>query len=164
MRAFLFCLLCLVLLVGACGEKAKEEAMEKEIEKATGSDVDVDLSKEGMKVTGKTEEGEYALTTGEDTEIPEDFPDDVFLYSPSKTIMAMKVPDGHSVSLMTKDDMTKVVDAYKREMGDKGWTEEASVTMGKNMMLTYKKEGRMTGVNLAPSDDGLQIVVGTGKQ
>ena len=162
MRVFLFCLLGLVLLVGACGESTKEAAMEKKIEEATGSDADVDISKDGMKVKGKTDEGEFALTSGEDTEIPEDYPDDVFIYTPSKTVMAMSVPGGHSVSLMTKDDMTKVVDAYKREMKEKGWTEEASVTMGKNMMLTYKKDGRITGVNFGPSDDGLQITVSTG--
>ncbi|MFH1312527.1 MAG: hypothetical protein ABIJ00_04800 [Candidatus Eisenbacteria bacterium] len=164
MRIFVFCLLCLVLLVGACGESAKEAAMEKKIKEATGSDADVDLSKEGVKITGETEEGEFALTTGEETEIPDDFPDDVFLYSPSKTMMAMKVPDGHSVSLITKDDKTKVVDAYKREMGAKGWTEEAVMSMGKNMMFTYKKDGRITGINFAPNDEGLQIIVTTGKE
>ena len=164
MRLVLLCLLSMVLLMGACGEKAQEEVMEKKIEKATGAKADVDFSDKSVKVTGKTDEGEFEFESGEDTEIPGDFPDDVFLYKPSKTLMAMKVPDGHSVSLMTKDDMAKVVDAYKSGMADNGWTEEASVTMGKNMMLTYKKDGRITGVNLAPSDNGLQIIVTTGKE
>jgi uncharacterized protein YuzE len=164
MRALLFCLLCLVLLVGACGERAREEAMEKKIEKATGADAQVDLSKEGMKVTGKTDEGEYELTAGEETEIPEDFPDDVFIYSPSKTIMAMKVPKGHSVSLLTKDDKSKVVEAYKHEMEAKGWAQQTSVEMGDKTMLTYKKNGRITGINFGPTDKGLQITVTTGSE
>jgi hypothetical protein len=163
MRVFLFCLLGLILLVGACGE-SKEAAMEKEIEKATGADADVDISKDGMKVKGKTEEGEFALTSGEDTEIPEDFPDDVYVYKPSKTIMAMQVPEGHSVTLMTKDDISKVVDTYKSKMEAKGWTDEGMMSMGNGRMLTYKKDGRMTGVNMASTDQGVQINVTTGKE
>jgi hypothetical protein len=164
MRVLLFCLLCVAILVTACGEKAKEQAMEKEIEKATGSKADVDLSKKGMKVSGKTEEGEYKLETGEEAEIPEDFPDDVFIYTPSKAVMAMKIPQGHSVTLMTKDDITKVVDAYKHEMEAKGWTEEAYTEMDDKKMLTYRKDGRIAGISLGKSDKGLQIIVTTGTE
>jgi hypothetical protein len=138
--------------------------MEKGIEKATGADADVDISEDGMKVTGKTEEGEFALTSGEETEIPDDFPDDVFIYVPSKTVMAMKVPDGHSVSLITKADKSNVIAMYKSKMEAAGWTEEAFAQMGDKTMLTYRKDGRMTGINLGPTDEGLQIIVTTGKE
>jgi ABC-type uncharacterized transport system auxiliary subunit len=164
MRLLLVCLLAVVLLLGACGEKAQEEAMEKKIEKATGADADVDLSEKSVKVAGKTDEGEFEFEAGEEMEIPEDFPADVFIYTPSKTVMAMKVPKGHSVSLLTEDDKTKVIDTYKREMESNGWTEETSVTMGDKMMLTYKKDARITGINFGTTDKGLQITVTTGEE
>ena len=66
-------------------------------------DADIEISDDGMKITGKTEEGEYALTSGEETEIPEDSPSDVFIYRPSTAVMAMTVPEGHSITLATTD-------------------------------------------------------------
>jgi len=164
MKKLLFCLLALILIAGACGESAREEAIEKKIEAATGADAEVDISKKQVKVTGETEEGEYALTSGEDVEIPEDFPSDVFIYRPSTTVMAMKVPEGHSVTLTTGDDKSKVVQACKREMEASGWTEEGSMVMGDKTMLMYKKDGRVAGINMGPSDKGLHIVVTTGKE
>ena len=99
----LILLLCLTLLLGACGKSAEEKAAEKQIEKATGGDADVDISKKGMKVTGKTEEGEFTMSSGDKTEVPKDFPPDVFIYRPSKTVMAMETPDGYSLHLTTQD-------------------------------------------------------------
>ena len=43
--------------------------MEKKIEKATGGEADVDITDDGMKITGETKEGDYALTAGDETEI-----------------------------------------------------------------------------------------------
>jgi len=159
MTRYVICILCLMFILAGCGKEVQESAMEKKIEQATGGDVDVDLSDDGMKITGKTEEGEYAITSGEETEIPEDFPSDVFIYRPSKAVMAMKVPDGYSVTLTTKDDKEKVVEAYKEEMQAKGWSEEGSMNMGSHSMLIYVKDGRNANINVIPSDDGVQINV-----
>lgn len=159
MTRYMICLFCLMFLLVGCGKEVQEAAVEKKIEQATGGDADVDLSDDGMKITGKTEEGEYAITSGEETEIPEDFPSDVFIYRPSKAVMAMKVPDGYSVTLTTQDDKAKVVDAYKDQMQAKGWSEEGSMNMGSHSMLVYEKDGRNANINIIPSDDGVQINV-----
>jgi len=157
MARYLFCVLCIVLLAVGCGKETQEAAIEKKIEGATGGEAEVDISKGGMKVTGETEEGEYSVTAGEETEIPEDFPSDVFIYSPSKAVMAMRLPEGCSVSLTTRADMADVVDAYKREMEARGWSEEGSMKMGDHSMLVYEKDGRAANVNIIPSDDEVQI-------
>ena len=152
-------LLCMVLLAFGCGKSPEERAIEKQIEKETAGEVDVDLSKKGMKVTGETEGGKYTVATGEETEIPEDFPTDVFIYQPSKTTMAMKVPKGHSIALTTQDDKSKVVNVYKQEMEAKGWAEKTSMTMGPQSMLVYGKNGRVAHINIVPSEEALQINV-----
>ena len=159
MARYMICVFCLMLILAGCGKEVQESTMEKKIEQATGGDAEVDLSDDGMKITGKTEEGEYAITSGEETEIPEDFPSDVFIYRPSKAVMAMKVPDGYSVTLTTKDDKAKVVEAYKGQMQAKGWSEEGSMNMGSHSMLVYEKDGRNANINIIPSDDGVQINV-----
>jgi hypothetical protein len=152
-----------MFLLAGCGKEVQESAVEKKIEQATGGDADVEMSDDGMKITGKTEEGDYALTTGEETEIPDDFPSDVFIYRPSTAVMAMKVPGGHSVTLSTGDDREKVVEAYKKKMEAEGWSEEGSMNMGSNTMLVYGKDGRNASVNIVPSDDKVQINLTVGK-
>jgi len=159
MTRYVICVFCLMFLLVGCGKEVQESAIEKKIEQATGGDAEVDLSDDGMKVTGKTEEGEYEITSGDETEIPEDFPSDVFIYRPSTAVMAMKVPEGHSVTLATKDGKDKVVEAYKKEMEAKGWAEEGSMNMGDHTMLMYVKDGRNANINILPSDDKVQINV-----
>jgi len=159
MMRYLLCVFCLILLVVGCGKEVQEAAVEKKIEEATGGEADVDFSDDGMKITGETKEGEYAITAGEETEIPEDFPSDVFIYRPSEAVMTMKVPEGYSITLMTQDDKAEVVEAYKREMQEEGWSEEGSMNMGSHSMLVYKKDGRNVNINFVPSDKGLQINV-----
>jgi hypothetical protein len=159
MRRLILTVFCLIFLALGCGEKAQEKAVEKQIEEATGGDADVDLSKKGMRITGETEGGEYSITTGEETEIPKDFPTDVFIYRPSKTVMAMKIPEGYSIALTTGDDRSKVVSSYSREMKAEGWSEEASMTMGSQSVLVYEKNGRAANITVVPSDEALQVNV-----
>jgi len=90
MAIFNICLLCLVLIATGCGKTPEEKVIEKRIEEATGADAEVDLSKKGMKISGETESGEFTVSTGEGTEIPKDFPTDVFIYRPSRVMTAIE--------------------------------------------------------------------------
>ncbi|MCK4605482.1 MAG: hypothetical protein KAU41_12470 [Deltaproteobacteria bacterium] len=159
MTRFLFCLFLSIVFLTGCGERAEEKAMEKKIEKETGAKADVDLSRKGMKITGETDRGKYTLITGEETEIPKDFPDDVFIYRPSKAVMAMKVPDGYSITLTTSDNRSKILSTYREEMNAKGWSEETSMIMGPQSVLVYKKNDRVANISIITSDKALQITV-----
>lgn len=159
MTRFCFVVCFIILFAVGCGEKAAEKAMEKKIEESTGTDAKVDLSDKGMKVSGETEKGKFSFTTGESVEIPEDFPSDILIYSPSKTMMAMKMPEGHSLSLSTENDVKKVTQTYQREMKAKGWSEETSMNMGNQSVLIYKKENRMANIAIAKGDADTQITI-----
>ncbi len=159
MARFYFCLFCLILFAAGCGETGEEKAMENKIEEATGADAEVDLAKKGMKVTGETEGGKYTVSTGESTEIPEDFPTDVLIYRPSKAIAAMKIPEGYSVSLTTGNDVPTVTKTYNREMKASGWSEETSMNMGTQSIIVYEKESRVANIMIAPMDGETRITV-----
>jgi len=159
MAKYIICLLCLILMLAGCGKSPEEKAIEKAVEKSTGADAEVDLSNKGMKISGKTEEGAFSLSTGEGTEIPKDFPADVLIYRPSKVGSAMNMPEGQSIALTTSDDSTKVAETYKREMTAKGWSEQASMNMGAQSMLVYEKEERVAHITIAPMDGETQITV-----
>ena len=159
MARCLFCVICLVLLGAGYGESAEGKAMGKQIEEATEGDAEVHVSKKGTKITAETEEGKYTVTTGEETRIPKGFPDDVFIYQPSKAVMAMEIDEGYSIALTTRDDRLKVVGAYRQEMKAKGWTEEASMDMGSQSVLVYEKKGRNANISIVPMEGALQINV-----
>lgn len=162
MTKYIICLFCLVFMLAGCGGSS-EEAIERSVEKATGEDADVDLSDEGMKITGKTEEGAFSLSSGEGVEIPKDFPNDVLIYRPSKVNMAMNMPEGQSITMTTSDDSKKVEETYKREMTAKGWSEQASMNMGTQSMLMYEKEDRAANITITPEGGETQITVIVGK-
>lgn len=159
MAIFNICLLCLVLIATGCSKTPEEKVIEKRIEEATGADAEVDLSRKGMKISGETEGGEFTVSTGEGTEIPKDFPADVFIYRPSKVMTAMKMPEGQSLALTTKDNGPKIAETYKREMTAKGWSEQASMNMGAQSVLVYEKKERAANITIAPMDGETQITV-----
>ena len=104
------------------------------------------------------ETGDFTVT------FPEDFPDDVLIYSPSSVDSAMVMPEGHSLTLKTNDDSEKIEEAYKSEMITKGWSEQASIDMGTQSMLAYTKEDRAANITIVPSDEGTQILIIVGKE
>lgn len=156
-------LLCLALLISGCGQSAEEKAVEKQIEKNTGSDATVDLSDNGMNIHGKTEDGEFSVSTGNEVAIPKDFPADIFVYRPSKTTMAMNAPEGYTLALTTEDAKAAVTAAYETEMKAKGWSQVTSMDMGQSSMLAYEKDNRSVNITLAASGKELQINVTASK-
>ena len=157
MTRFYFCLLCLIFIAVGCGKTAEEKAVEKKIEEATGGKAKVDLSKKGMKIESESAQGKYSLSTGESVQFPKDFPDDVFVFRPSKVIVAMKMPQGHSITLTTDKEVEEIAETYKEEMESKGWSEQTSMKMGAQTMLVYTKESRMANIAVAEAGDETQI-------
>jgi hypothetical protein len=159
MKRFYLCLGCFLFLLNGCGDSVEEKVIEKKIEKETGAKTEVDLSEKGMKITGATEGEKYSVTTGDATEIPKDFPEDVPLYHPSKAVGAVEVTGGYSVSLTTGDDIAKVASSYKEQMTSQGWSEQASMNMSGQTILVYEKEGRATNIAVMAQDGETRITV-----
>ena len=164
MSKYIICLSCLFLMLAACGGSPDEAVIEKQIERATGADAHVDISGDSLKISGTSEDGEFSLSSGGGAEIPEDFPDDVLIYSPSSVSMVMNASEGQSITLTTDDDSKKVEETYKREMTAKGWSEQASMNMGAQSVLVYEKGDRNANITIAPMDDETQITVMVTKQ
>ena len=160
MKRFYLGLCCFLLLLNGCGNSVEEKAVEKKIEKETGAKTQVDLSDKGMKVTGATEGEKFSVTTGDATQIPKDFPEDVPLYQPAKAVGALEVTSGYSVTLTTPDPVDKVAASYKEQMISQGWAEQASMNMGGQTVLVYGKEGgRVTNIAVMPVEGETTITV-----
>ena len=50
-------------------------------------------------------------------------------------------------------------------MVDNGWSEQASIDMGSQSMLAYKKGDRASNITIVPADDGgTQILIIVGQE
>ena len=160
MKRVYLCLCCFLLLLNGCGNSVEEKAVEKKIEKETGAKAEVDLSDQGMKMTGTSEGEKFSVTTGEATEIPKDFPEDVPLYQPARAVSAVVVAGGYSVTLTTPDAVDKVAANYKAQMTAQGWAEQATMNMGGQTVLVYgKEEGRVVNIAVMPVEGATTITV-----
>lgn len=163
----LISLLVSVLMIGcSCGEKADEKVAEKAAEKAieahTGKDADVKIDKESMRIN--TKDGEMSMTSGKSAKLPDNFPNDIPMYRGYVLDMAMEVPQGYSLSFTSKDEMSTVAEWYLKEMVNKGWAKEASMDMGDQTMLVFKKGERGVNLVIAPDEDQTRISLNSVKR
>ncbi len=156
--AFLF--VCGVLVIAGCSGKAEEKAAERMIEKGTGGKANVDVNNEKVEI--KTEDGE--MVAGKGTKIPDDFPDDVFVYQPAEVVASVNAEGGKSLSLKTADDAEKVAATYKTEMKKNGWTEKGSMNMGGQNMLVYEKNGANANVVIVSNEEETHIQLAIGSE
>jgi hypothetical protein len=124
-----------------CGKKAEELTAEKIIEAQTGGDVDI--SDDGASVTMKSETGEtFTMTTGEDAEMPKDYPADIFTPRDAKLNSSVVTGDGSMINYIAAGTPGEVFKAVRAEMGGKGWKEEVASETPDSAMLHYRKDNR----------------------
>ena len=111
MAIFKFCIVCLIFVLAGCGKTPEDAATEKKIEDAGGVDTKVDVQQSEKTITGKSEVEAYTISSGEDAEIPKDFPADVYVYRPSRIMTAMDTSEGGALGLTTSDDVSTVAAA-----------------------------------------------------
>ena len=151
-----------VLALAGCGQKVGEaiveKALEKSIEADSGNNADVEVSGGSIKIS--TDAGAVEVTSGASAKLPVDFPADLYVYENAKVLMFGRSPKGFSLSLQTADNLNTVIDQYRAKMIGQGWEEEASVDMGDQGMLAYKKEARTVSIAFTTDSTVTHIVMG----
>ena len=158
-----FMILCLALVIvpffmTGCGKSPEEKAIEKLVEKGTGGKVSVDMSQ--GKVTVK--EGNTTITSGGNVQVPSSFPKDVPVYPNTQVLNSMSAGDIVHLTLISKDNMEKIIASYKEQMSKQGWKETASFTMGTTATIAYDKDNRHATVavsKMEKGESGIQLQV-----
>lgn len=155
-----------LMAAGGCrksSESLAEKLAEKAIEKNSGGKADVDIS--NGKITVKTKDGEMVATSGGSATVPADFPKDVLILKDAKMLATIKVPDGFSITMESKETPENIVKKYAADMKANGWSEAVSMNTGDGMMLGYskEKEKRSANVMVAKADKGSQIILTVAK-
>ena len=170
---FMFVVCALFILESCSSEKSSEVAKEKEVVKTEGDTIKVTTEEGTLTVTGDSQKGQVNIKTddgetiemsyGTDT-IPDNFPKDVPIYTPSQVKMTQVIDENKSVlSLATSDEVSKVTAFYKKELEEQGWTIKNEMAMGNMSLLQGEKEGRVLNltINQKENETAIAVVVGT---
>ncbi len=100
------------LIIG-CGKKNNETQGETS-DDVKVSDVSTNLNETEIELSDGS-----SISYGENVSIPEDYPKDEFpIYKNAKIISAMKQNGGFALVFMSKDEVSKIVDYYKKALDD----------------------------------------------
>lgn len=135
-------LACALFLISGCGKEIEKKAVEKAIEKASGDQID-----------------ELSIGGEREARIPTGFPEDVYIFTPSTIEVALKVPQGFSVSLLVEDRADAVAEKYRTEMAAQGWTERTTMDLGEVISMSFAKDSRVTNVAVAGDNGDSRVSV-----
>jgi hypothetical protein len=139
----------------ACKSVA-DKAIEKTIEKTTGTDATVDSSqnKVAVNVNGTSWE------TGDQVSLPANFPDDIYVVEGTlKVAIANDANQGFTVSLETTKTVSDVKALYQRELAADGWTVTGSADIQGSSSVMATKAKRSITVTIGPNEDKSKSVV-----
>ena len=124
--------MCLAVALGASGcggsdddsaSNAADELTEKLAESGTGGEADVDIDSESGQVDVSTDSGDMSI--GEDTTLPDDFPEDVPLpadYELTSAMTSSGDTSGWTIAGTLPDADDTTFDALVAEFTGAGWT------------------------------------------
>ena len=164
--AQLFSCLSVVALLAACGDDSSDRAeqTEKAIEEAAkdqGIDLDATLNEDGEIEKIEMESG--GSTVGQNLDLPDGFPEDVFISSGWNIMSTSPTPGGFMVQSLTSQDSKSIVDEVREKMTGDGWaiTAEAVTPL---TQIGFEKDDRMTNFNVIPNGDTNAVQVVTMKK
>ncbi|MDZ4655555.1 MAG: hypothetical protein U1F44_06735 [Coriobacteriia bacterium] len=152
-----------VLVLGLSGcKQVAEKAIEGAIEKTTGVDVDAGDG----SVTYEAEDGSTVEITGEQSDVPEGFPDDFPVYD-ADIENSSKISSGEGtgfyVGLVTTDAYDDVFEWYTSKLAEEGWEILAELNTQndgvKSGVVTVSKGTSEGGVTFAEDGDVTRIAI-----
>ncbi len=143
-----FVLIATAILPGCSliARKVAEETTEKAIEKETGKETEIDVSKGKVKV--RTEEGKAEFEAG--GKIPADFPEEFPIYKGSRVKGVIRTESQgkvqFNINFATGDDFSKVVAFYKEKLPDAGYKIGTITETNEGAFLYLDKGGENVGM------------------
>ena len=131
--------LILPFLLTGCGDKEDK--------------ANVELSKDKMSITSKTDKGEIKMDVGGNVALPDNFPKDVFVYPDTKILSAIQMPQGLNVTMVSGDDKQNIIDTYQKKMSQNGWAMQSSMMMGAQSIMMFQKNDRAANITIVSGGD-----------
>ncbi len=154
------------LFIFGCGnneeeisKKTSEILAEKIIENSTGADIDINQDGEQGSITIKGEDGEEVTFSGGTKEMPDNFPDDIYV-AEGEIISSgsIKSGEGEVITLVigTDSKIEDLISKVRDEMKSKGWKEGMNMTTGEGGLVVFSKNDNSLTVTFAIEDNQAQ--------
>lgn len=151
-------LLLVGLALAACGKSAEERIAETAISAASGEKVEVE--RDGDQLTFKTEQGEMKVASGESLQLPEGFPEDVYLPRDYQVRSVLEVSGTQVLSLSTQGKAMELFAEAREVMQASGWKQTMAMQHdANNAMLAFEKDARNAVVSINGGEGG-EVQVG----
>jgi len=110
--------------------------------------------KDASRITVAGKDGKTATLSFNENKVPDDYPKDVPIYTPSKVVMAQSVSDQNARNLMLEspDTADSIVAFYKKGLEGNGWKTESTMSTAQMTIVSATKDRRE--VVLQISDGG----------
>lgn len=155
--------LIVTLFFAACnGEKTAEKMAEEAIEKQTGEEADINIEDGETEV--KTKDGKATLKTGASVDLPDDFPEDVYICDNPNIIQTVGAEGSYIVVYQTEMSSEDIANSYMTEMKKEGWKLEGESNQANQKIRAFKKDERSTGVIISKADHLTRVKLSTGKK
>lgn len=146
------------LALAACGKSAEERIAETAISAASGEKVEVE--RDGDQLTFKTEQGEMKVASGESLQLPDGFPEDVYLPRDYQVRSVLEVSGTQVLSLSTQGKAMELFAEAREAMQASGWKQTMAMQHdANNAMLAFEKDARNAVVSINSGEDG-EVQVG----
>lgn len=128
------------------------------------SNISISTSDESADMTIQGAEGNFRVKSGTGAKIPDHFPSDVPIYPNMTVNMVMEMPgEGFSVTGGTTDSLDTVVEFYRKQCKEKGWTTSLTMSQpGESATLHYQKEDRNLMLTIAFSEGEVVVNIMAG--
>lgn len=148
--------LSLLACLAACGKSPEERAAGAALSAITGTDVDV--AKDGDKVTFG--EGDQAMTisSGDSAQLPGSFPKDVFLPADYAVDSVVDSAGFTMVSVRTEGKVPAMAAAAQKHMQAAGWKQSMAALDDETSQLLAYENDRGTALMSFSTDDGEGVV------
>lgn len=155
--------LLLAAVITGCGSETGQELIAEQITEALSGveDIDIDVDGDSISYSIGGAEG-YTVSSGQGTQLPEEFPADVLVFDDAEIMSAVESADGLMVNLSSNADPDEIKAAYLASFDDHGWQQESLNNIGDMWYAQYSKGERRVQVMLMPGNNqsntiGLQL-------
>ncbi len=106
--------------------------------------------------TATEQEGEVS---GARTPVPESFPQDIPLFTPSETLSSMESQERIQITLQTDGSAERVRRFYQQEMEGSGWKLTGRGMANENGVLTFEKDQRYAQIVITSDPEGPTLII-----
>jgi hypothetical protein len=131
-------------------QKVGEKIAENMIEAQTGGKVKIDS--QGENVTIKSEDGQVQYSAGGQAKLPDNFPKELIVVGDAKIIMSSSSEKSSSVSYVTNDEQSVIVEKYISGLTGSGWKKESEINVSGAAMLSFTKETMNVAINIGENN------------